>query len=126
MIKVQSGSTGYEACLFKKVVIPPYYDGCDYKIGFAYGFNGFIGNTKFEDTPNAESCHELCLEKAIKNDLPEYTSFTFHRINNDDSLGECRCGAEATVTSNATSFQDHVSCIFREASYIRLNPSISK
>lgn len=56
--------------------------GCDYKIGFAYGFNGFIGNTKFEDTPNAESCHELCLEKAIKNDLPEYTSFTFHRINN--------------------------------------------
>jgi len=118
MIMVQSRAAyqGYEACLFKKVVIPPYYDGCDYKIGLAYGFNGLTGGTKFEDTPNAERCHELCLEKAIKNTLPEYTSFTFHRINNGDSSGECRCESQAHVISNATSFQHHVSCIFRATS----------
>jgi len=67
MISIDINDQSHRTCIFKELVIPPYYASCTYLPGVGYGLQDSEVTPQPPTTSSGEHCSEICLAKHLVN-----------------------------------------------------------
>jgi len=110
MISIDVDDQNYETCLFKELVVPPYYASCTYLPGVGYGMQN--SEVQLPSAKNSgEDCSEKCLAEHLKG---TYANANAAKYNPDN--GQCRCQNDILVigNSNYKTLANWTTCLFKE------------